>query len=58
MTFGNQTGRQEVGNVMAVVVVILVDMVKEVRQPCIGIDFGKFAAIHHSVPHGGIVFLA
>ena len=43
MTFGNQTGRQEVGNVMAVVVVILVDMVKEVRQPCIGIDFGKFA---------------
>lgn len=40
---------------MAVVVVILVDMVKEVRQ-CI--DSGKFAAIYHSVPHGGIVFLA
>ena len=46
--FGNKTGWQEVGNVMAVVVVILVDMVKKVRHPCIGIDSGKFAAIHHS----------
>lgn len=33
---------------MAVVVVILVDMVKKVRHPCIGIDSCKFAAIHHS----------
>lgn len=30
-------------------------MVKEVRQPCLGIDSGKFAAAHHRVHHGGIL---
>lgn len=54
-TFRDQAGRQKVGNVKAVVVVVLVDVVKEVRQPCLDIDSGKFAAAHHRVHHGGIL---
>lgn len=33
-------------------------MVKEVRQPCLDIDSGKFAAAHNRINHGGIVVLA
>ena len=54
-TFGDQAGRQEVGNVKTVVVVVLVNVVKEVRQPCLDIDSGKFAAAHNRVHHGRIL---
>ena len=39
------------------VVVVLMDVVKEVCQPCLDIDSGKFAAAHHRVHHGGILGL-
>ena len=38
--------------------VVLVDVIKEVRQPCLDIDSDKSAAAHHRVHHGGIVVLA
>lgn len=31
------------------------DVVKEVRQPCLDIDSGKFAAAHNRIHHGGIL---
>ena len=31
------------------------DVVKEVRQPCLDIDSGKFAAAHNRVHHGRIL---
>lgn len=31
------------------------DVVKEVRQPCLDIDSGKFAAVHNRIPHGRIL---
>ena len=42
-------------NVKTVVVVVLVDVVKEVRQPCLDIDSCKFAAAHNRVHHGRIL---
>lgn len=41
---GDQTGRQKFGNVKAVVGVV--DVVKEVCQPSLTINFGKFAKAH------------
>lgn len=41
---GDQTGRQKVDNVKAVVGVV--DVVKEVCQPPHDINFGKFAKAH------------
>ena len=35
--------------------VVLVDVVKDVRQPGLDIDSGKFAAAHHRVYHGCIL---
>ena len=31
------------------------NVVKEVRQPCLDIDSGKFAAAHNRIHHGGIL---
>ena len=53
-TFGDHTGRQEVCDIKAIVVVVLVDVVKKVCQLCLDIDSGEFAAAHNRVHHVGI----